>query len=199
MIKFGKNNDSAGPIAVFKQKYDEALSLNQDVIQAAAIASFSKSLDEVDIRFVNIKHIEGNNLIFFTNYNSPKSQQFEEHGQVGVTFFWSKSNTQIRIQGTIRKTSKKYNLNYFKNRALKKNILAIASDQSQEISSYEEMIRNYDQISKNEDLDQCPDYWGGFKITPYKFEFWKGHENRLNYREEYNLNKKKWHKKILQP
>ena len=27
-----------------------------------------------------------------------------------------------------------------------------------------------------------PDFWGGYSFIPYYFEFWQGHENRLNKR-----------------
>lgn len=199
MITFINNDKNFIPMQMLEEKYNEALSCNQELIQAASVASFSSSSNEVDSRFVNIKYIKDNNIIFFTNYNSPKSKQFIEHDQVALTLFWSKINVQIRIQGKIKKTSRKYNIDYFKKRESQKNVLAIASDQSKEISSYKAMLEKYDTTLMDLNSYECPEYWGGFIIEPYKYEFWKGHKNRLNYREEFKLIENKWHQRILQP
>ena len=55
------------------------------------------------------------------------------------------------------------------------------------------------QIIKNDDLKKCPDYWGGYSFTPYYFEFWEGHESRLNKREVYEKSDDSWKHLILQP
>ena len=57
--------------------------------------------------------------------------------------------------------------------------------QSEVISSYEAVLKNYDETFKKSDLTLCPEYWGGFSFIPYYFEFWEGHESRLNKRLVY--------------
>ena len=103
------------------------------------------------------------------------------------------------MKANIKKTSKKFNNLYFKNRSAKKNALAISSNQSKEISSYENVISNYKKVLKNEELSICPNYWGGYSFTPYYFEFWEGNESRLNKREIYELNDNKWIIGYLEP
>ena len=49
------------------------------------------------------------------------------------------------------------------------------------------------------DLTICPEYWGGFLFKPYYFEFWKGHESRINKREIYKNENNKWIKSFLSP
>ena len=49
------------------------------------------------------------------------------------------------------------------------------------------------------DLKKCPDFWGGYSFTPYYFEFWEGHESRLNKREVYKKSDDIWKHFILQP
>ena len=44
-----------------------------------------------------------------------------------------------------------------------------------------------------------PDFWGGYSFTPYYFEFWKGHENRLNKRHVYERQDNEWVERLLQP
>ena len=198
MIEFNKLNQTS-PYIVFKKKYDEALNAGQRNIEAIHISSYNKSIDEVDARLVNLKFIDNNNFIFFSNYNSPKSIAFEPYNQICALFFWSATNVQIRIKAKIRRMPTKYNNQYFKNRSLDKNALAISSNQSKEISSYDEVIARYMKTKKLEDLAKCPDYWGGFSFVPYYFEFWEGNESRINKRESYILVDDNWKKSNLQP
>ena len=45
-----------------------------------------------------------------------------------------------------------------------------------------------------------PDFWGGIRIVPKKFEFWQGRENRLHDRFAYTLQPDKtWKIERLQP
>ena len=108
------------PFLVFRKKYDKAFQLGQKNIEAGVISSYCKKQKEVNSRFVNIKFIEGSNFIFFTNYKSPKSLEFDTHNQVILLFYWNSINTQIRIKANIRKAEKTYCDNYFKNRDKKK-------------------------------------------------------------------------------
>lgn len=198
MISF-KNISQEAPYLLFKEKYDQALNLNQKNIEAISIASFDKEKNEVDSRFVNLKFVDNEKFIFFSNYHSPKSLAMISHNQISALFFWSSSNVQIRMKATIKKTSHKYNQNYFENRSLKKNALAISSSQSDLASSYEDVIKNYNKVYRKGNLRECPDYWGGFEFIPYYFEFWEGHESRINKRYVYKKIDTKWEKSIIQP
>ena len=52
---------------------------------------------------------------------------------------------------------------------------------------------------ESDNLKVCPEYWGGFSFTPYYFEFWEGHESRLNKRNVYEIGAEGWGHSILQP
>ena len=198
MIRFN-NLRKEDPYVLFKKKYDEAFDAGQSNIEAISIASYSLESKEVNSRYVNIKIIDNNKFIFFTNYNSPKALEFISHEQIAAKVFWPSTNTQIRMKAIITKCSMKYNSEYFKQRSVDKNALAISSDQSQKINSYDEIVLKYQETKKNKKLSKCPDYWGGFSFTPYYFEFWEGHASRLNKRECYEEIKGSWNKYLLQP
>lgn len=198
MIEF-INESTEEPFVIFKKKYDQAFNAKQDNIEAISISSYDKKANEVDARFVNVKFVENDNFIFFSNYNSPKSYSFKYHNQIGATFFWSATNTQIRMRAKIKKTSVDFNNEYFKERCLNKNAIAICSNQSKTIASYDEVVANYNHTIKNTNLKKCPSYWGGFSFVPYYFEFWQGHKSRINKREAFKLIDKNWNQTILQP
>jgi len=193
------NISSEIPFQKFKEAYEAALKANQANIEAICISSFSKNLNEVNSRFVNLKKIVDQNFIFFTNYESIKSTEFKNHKQVSIAFFWNKINTQIRMKANIIKADKKLNKEYFFKRSKEKNALALSSNQSKVINSFEEVIKNYKNTLENDNLEVCPEYWGGYIFTPYSFEFWQGHEFRLNERNSYTKKDNKWLHTILQP
>jgi pyridoxamine 5'-phosphate oxidase len=198
MIKFN-NLSQEHPYLLFKRIYIESLKAKQQNIEAICISSYSLKNKDVNARFVNLKFVNEKEFIFFSNYNSPKSKDFEFHDQITGLLYWNSTNTQIRMKARIKKTSLDFNQEYFAKRSKKKNALAISSSQSNIVSSYNVVKENYEKSIEEDDLMKCPDYWGGFSFTPYYFEFWKGHETRLNRREVYSLNNSEWIKSYLQP
>ena len=198
MIKFNNLNQEI-PYQFLKEKYDEALNAGQRGIEAITISSFNKELNEVDSRYVNLKFILNDEFIFFSNYDSPKASSFNSHNQIAALLYWPSTNAQIRMRAKIKKTTDEFNQNYFFNRSEEKNALAISSSQSKPIESYNQVKENYNKSLKNDDLKKCPEFWGGYSFTPYYFEFWEGHESRLNKREAYEKSDDSWKHLILQP
>ena len=148
------------------------------------------------IHIVNSLDID---IYFFSNYKSPKALSFRSHNQITALLYWSSINVQIRIKATISKTSDEYNQNYFFNRSEEKNALAISSNQSRPIKSYIKVEENYNRTLKNDNLKKCPEYWGGYSFIPYYFEFWEGHQSRINKREVFAKTDGIWKHSFLQP
>jgi len=198
MIHFNKLNQKV-PYMLFKMKYEEALDAGQKGIEAISISSYNTVINEVDSRYVNLKFILNDEFIFFSNYNSPKASSFNSHSQGAVLIYWSSINVQIRMKAKIKKTSNDFNQKYFFDRSKEKNALAISSNQSKPIDSYNQVKKNYNKSFKNDNLKKCPEFWGGYSFTPYYFEFWEGNASRLNKREAYERSDNSWKHLILQP
>ena len=198
MIKFNNLNQET-PYQLLKEKYDEALNAGQRGIEAISISSYNKEIGEVDSRYVNLKFISNDEFIFFSNYNSPKASSFNSSNQIAALLYWPIINTQIRMKAIIKRTSNEYNQKYFFDRSEEKNALAISSNQSKPIDSYSQVKENYNKSLKNDDLKKCPEYWGGYSFTPYYFEFWEGHESRINKREIFEKIDGVWKQSSLQP
>lgn len=198
MIEF-INISKETPYQRFKSDYQRAFDANQKQIEAISISSYSKLQNEVNSRFVNIKYVIDKSFIFFTNYNSQKSLEFKSHNQIAALIYWKNINLQIRIKANIQSTNKEFNEKYFETRAKEKNALAISSNQSEIISSFKQVEENFKVALKLNNLKKCPNYWGGFLFEPYYFEFWQGHDARLNKREVFELNNDEWNSYIIQP
>lgn len=198
MIKFIKPIQET-PYLLFKKKYHEALTLKQKNIEAAVISSYSKTLNEVDSRYVNLKVVDGKEFIFFSNYNSKKSEQFESNKSIAALFFWNRINTQIRMKANISKIDETISDIYFSSRQKEKNALAISSQQSEPIKSFDLVSENYLNALGKADLKKRPSYWGGYGFVPYEFEFWVGHQHRLNKRIHFKRENNEWKETLLQP
>jgi pyridoxamine 5'-phosphate oxidase len=198
MVKFNQLNQAL-PYKDFYKFYNLASKNNQNNIEAICISSFDSIKNEVDSRFVNLKYVNDNEWVFFTNYESIKARNFDTHDQISALLYWNKINVQIRIKAVIKKTSNAFNQAYFKERSEKKNALAISSNQSKPIDSYNQVKENYNKSLKNDNLKKCPEFWGGYLFIPYYFEFWEGHQSRLNKRVAYEKKDDGWNHLILQP
>jgi pyridoxamine 5'-phosphate oxidase len=199
MIKF-INLSSEKPYIYFQSLYQEALANEQRGIEAISIASYNQKINEVEARYVNLKYISDNEWIFFSNYNSPKADQFLSHNQVSVLIFWPSINIQIRMKAKIFKTSPEFSDQHFQGRTIEKNALAISSNQSHVINSFEKVAENFNKTLEAMTPDTVrPNFWGGFSFTPYYFEFWKGHTNRLNKRNVFEQKDGEWVERLLQP
>tara|TARA_B100001175_G_C19459426_1_gene615704 strand:- start:477 stop:1073 length:597 start_codon:yes stop_codon:yes gene_type:complete len=198
MIKF-LNNDNSKPFIAFRELYSAAIENNQQSIEAISISSYDTIASEVNSRFVNLKFVNKDKFIFFTNYDSPKSKEFKSHKQISASIFWESINAQIRINATIKKTPIEFNNEYFSKRSKEKNALAISSNQSNRIETYHDIETKYNQAKDTKNLRECPSYWGGYSFTPYKIEFWKGNKFRINKRDLYELIDDEWVHSILEP
>ena len=199
MISF-TNLSKEEPYIIFKSLYDRASHAKQDNIEAISISSYDQENSEVESRFVNLKYIHKNKWIFFTNYSSPKALQFKCHNQVSVILFWQTINVQIRIKANIAMSPSDFSNKHFNSRPDDKNALAISSDQSNRIGSYEEVISKYQSVlNQNNLLKKRPVNWGGYEFTPYYFEFWEGNKFRLNKRRGYEKINNNWKLFFLEP
>lgn len=198
MIEF-INISKEAPYQRFKSEYERAINANQKKVEAISISSYSKLYNEVNSRFVNLKFIKDKSFIFFTNYNSPKSFEFRSHNQIAALIYWENINIQIRIKANIQSADKKLNEKYFETRDKEKNAIAISSNQSKIISNFKQVEENFKKALKSNNLEKCPNHWGGFLFEPYYFEFWQGHHARLNKREVFELNDNEWSSYFIQP
>ena len=198
MIKFELN--SALPIKEIKALYEKSIKFGQLSPEAFVVSTVNNN--KPSARFVNIKEIKNNNLIFYTNYKSRKAKEIKINNNIAGVFYWKSINCQIRIEGKIKKLDPKESDLHFQNRSYEKNIASISSNQSNVIKSYSHVEEKYQKNLKkycNKDIKR-PTNWGGYSIEPRVVEIWTGEENRLNHRKRYMLqNKSNWLMEILEP
>ena len=96
------------------------------------------------------------------------------HNQVSVLIFWPSINIQIRMKAKIFKTSPEFSDQHFQARTIEKNALAISSNQSQVINSFEKVTENFNKTLEAMTPDTVrPDFWGGSHLPHIILNFGK--------------------------
>lgn len=153
-------------------------------------------------RIVLLKQVDDQGFVFFTNYDSQKGQDLQANPFASLVFFWDVIQRQVRIEGRVEKIAQADSEAYFQSRPKGSQIGAIASPQSQVISSREVLQEKVAQLEKDfadEEKLPRPDNWGGYRLIPDRVEFWQGRSSRLHDRIRYRLEEGSWLRERLAP
>ncbi|HEY6976850.1 MAG TPA: pyridoxamine 5'-phosphate oxidase [Chitinophagaceae bacterium] len=183
-----ESNVEEDAISQFTKWWNEAVNSAIDEVNAMTLATVSKE-GAPSARIVLLKDYDERGFVFFTNYNSQKSNELEINPHAALVFFWKELDRQIRIQGVTEKINSEESDIYFFSRPIGSRIGAWASPQSAVIDSrkmLEEKVKLYtEQFGGNVPR---PPYWGGYRVIPFLIEFWQGRSNRLHDRIRYSKN-----------
>lgn len=138
-------------------------------------------------RTVLLKEFDAQGFVFFTNYDSQKGKDLAGNPHAALVFHWREMGRQIRIAGTVQRTSAEESERYFHTRPRGSQISAWASQQSQVIESREELeerVVDYEEWYEEQTVP-LPPYWGGFRVEPHSIEFWQERADRLHDRFRY--------------
>lgn len=183
---FSEKDASPHAIRQFDAWWNDALSGNISEVNAMTLAT-SSSDGVPSARIVLLKGYSDKGFIFFSNYNSYKAKQLDENPRACLVFFWKELERQVRITGVIEKVSAAVSDEYFNSRPEQSRLSAIASPQSEVISSREWMEEKVKEIGERGEALERPEHWGGYLVRPITIEFWQGRRSRLHDRLQYTL------------
>jgi pyridoxamine 5'-phosphate oxidase len=191
--KLDESNVNSNPIGQFSEWMQEAIDADLLDVNAMTLATADKN-GVPSARIVLLKSIDKKGLVFFTNYESNKGKDLAENPKASVVFFWKELERQVRVTGTVEKILKKESEEYFKSRPYESQISAWASNQSSEVKSRKELEEKFAELKNKYPVKKVPlpDFWGGYRINPDRFEFWQGRPNRLHDRIAYIKEKGRW-------
>lgn len=188
------------PVEQFLQWYQEAEAAGAKEPNAFSLSTVAPDGMPAS-RMLLLKLIEDGKFYFFSNYKSTKGKHLEKNGRIALLFFWQEFHRQVRIQGVAEKAAAEISDEYFKLRPEGAKIGAIASPQSEIITSremLEERILALEKEYASRDIPR-PEHWGGYAVTPCTIEFWQGRTHRLHDRILYSREGKSWKKMRLAP
>ena len=168
------------PILLFKNWLSEAEKNEIRDPNAMQLATVSKN-GMPSVRTVLLKDIIDTSFVFYTNYESRKSNEINETAKGAICFYWKSLNRQVRLTGSINKVSDQVSDKYYQSRSRGSRIGAWASKQSRELESREVLMEKVKLLESKYDEDiPRPTFWGGFALKPDEFEFWEDGDFRLH-------------------
>ena len=188
------------PIKQFKIWFDDAFAAGLPMPEAMTLATATPD-GKPSARMVLLKQVDRDGFVFFTNYRSAKAEQLDANPYAALVFYWAKLDRQVRVEGSVVRTSAQESCDYFKTRPRESQIGAWASEQSQAISNrdvLEQRAQELEALYRDREVD-CPEYWGGYRLKPERIEFWKSRVGRLHDRILYQRDATGWSITRLSP
>ncbi len=200
LTELSRSSVDSDPFAQFAKWMSEAM--DSAVIEPTAMTVSTVDTEgKPSSRVVLLKGFDSNGFVFFTNYESRKGTELTANPHTSLHFFWPDLERQIIISGSAERASWQESEDYFASRPLESRIGAWASNQSKELVNREELESRVAEVRERfaDGNVPCPPFWGGFRVTPTRIEFWQGRKSRLHDRIVYELVDEKWKISRLSP
>jgi len=191
--------DLDNPLELFKIWMSEAKKNEINDPNAFSLATSNKN-NEPSARMILLKGLTQKGFVFYTNLNSPKSEDLKNNPKASMCFHWKSIQRQIRVSGNVNQVGDKEADIYFNSRPYESRIGALASDQSKVMNKRDDSLKKINEFKiKYKKNVPRPKHWSGWCLDPITIEFWLGDEFRIHERLKYSKISNNWKKEILYP
>ncbi|MGZ4333218.1 MAG: pyridoxamine 5'-phosphate oxidase [Gaiellaceae bacterium] len=145
-------------------------------------------------RCLLLKTADERGFTFFTGYTSRKGLELEVNPRAALLF--RREGIQVRVEGRVERLPAEESDAYWSSRPAASRRSAAASHQSAPIGSRDELEAA---VAAQPDEPPRPDRWGGYRLVPDTYEFWRHRDDRLHERHLFRARADGWQVLLLQP
>ena len=191
---------SSDPIRLFQEWFDAARQHAGPLHEATTLATASTD-GKPSARMVLLKGVDEDGFVFFTNYTSRKAIELASNPNAALVAYWKSMDRQVRIEGSVTALESKESAAYFDTRPRGSQIAAWASTQSSLLANRSDLDQRVADIKRRFAGQNVPlpSFWGGYRITPARIEFWQGQPDRLHKRQVFCRVQDGWTSHLLFP
>jgi pyridoxamine 5'-phosphate oxidase len=173
----------------------DPLALFHDWVEGPEVALATATPDgRPSVRMVLLKSADGGGFTFFTGYDSRKGRELEANPRAALLFH--RPGLQVRVEGPVARLTEAESDAYWGTRPEASRRSAAASHQSQPVGSREELEAAVDAQPAQ---PPRPERWGGYRLVPDTYEFWRHRDDRLHERHLFRARADGWDVVMLQP
>lgn len=186
-------------IQKFSDWFNEELELSTVKIPTAVCLSTMGVDDFPNARFVSFKELVDDSFIITGPLNSQKGLEIANNHKVALTFWWTETERQVRIQGHASVLSPEKANHYFKQRSIASQAVSSLCEQGKELVDREALELKTRDLSSQKNSIPKPADWSGFSIRPIRMEFMQFKSSRFHERTLYECIDGSWTVKQIQP
>jgi pyridoxamine 5'-phosphate oxidase len=169
------------PLRQFERWFEEAQ--RSGAFQPEAVALATSTPDGVpSVRMVLVKQADATGFVFYSNYDSRKGRELAANPRAALMFHWETLGRVVRLEGPVQRTTREESAAYARTRPRGSQLSALASPQSRPIQSREWLEEHAGALADRYPPGEEPlgDHWGGYRLTPERFEFWQHRTSRMH-------------------
>ena len=174
---------------------DDPLELFHEWVQGDEMVIATSTADgRPSVRALLLKSADERGFTFFTSHTSRKGLELEANPRAALLF--RREGIQVRVEGRVERIPAEESDAYWRSRPAESRRSAAASHQSEPIGSRAELEAA---AAAQPPEPERPERWGGYRLIPDVYEFWRHRDDRLHERHLFRACVDGWEQLLLQP